>query len=146
MQKQPASPKALKLAQVAFAAASCLLVAGVIFGGGSARTSSSSSSAFGFIHINLRFVIHESGFAALKPVLVHEGIYDELCDTKRDAGQARRTGRPCLGQDLQVYCSPAFVTLSSPLNKPLLTQQSPFPALAFLDVCSITSTSCAPSS
>jgi MFS family permease len=46
-----------------------------------------------------------TGFAALKPVLVHEGIYASYCDNEHDGEKSRLSGRPCVGQDLQLNLS-----------------------------------------
>lgn len=43
-----------------------------------------------------------TGFAALKNVLVKEGVYSGYCDSDDDADLSRRTGRACVEQDLQV--------------------------------------------
>ena len=83
----PASTS-LRLSQVAFSGLSCLLTAGLIFG---------MLLSFG----SDDKLICQSGFAALKPVLIHEDVYGDLCpnDAARDA--ARQSGRPCVEQDLQ---------------------------------------------
>lgn len=54
----------------------------------------------------LLLVYLETGFAALKNVLVKEGVYSGLCDNDGDADLSRRTGRACTEQDLQVsFCA-----------------------------------------
>lgn len=74
MSAEPRSrSRAVRLLQVASAVTFCLLTAGVIF-----------------------------GFAALKNVLVREGVYESFCDSERDKQAAHETGRACVGQDLQL--------------------------------------------
>lgn len=61
--------RSLKLTQIACASIWCLLSAGIVF-----------------------------GFAALKPVLIGEGIYSELCTSKQDGD----INSPCIEQDLKL--------------------------------------------
>ena len=40
--------------------------------------------------------------AAIKPILIKEGVYDKFCDNDTDRDASKQSGRSCLRQDLQV--------------------------------------------
>lgn len=67
--------------------------------------------------------LHSKGFAALKNVLIKEGVYSGLCDSEDDADLARRTGRACVGQDLQV-CLFHLLQISHKQKQYSITQSS----------------------
>ncbi|KAI8634034.1 amino acid transporter [Xylariaceae sp. FL1651] len=65
-------PTTLRVAQVAFGAILCCLASGIVF-----------------------------GFASLKPILIDEGVYGELCDTKRSDDDGW-DAVPCPEQDMRL--------------------------------------------
>ena len=105
MSGQRSPSNALKLLQVASAVIFCLLTAGVIFG-------SATCPSVCAVARSLSDACRLRSFAALKNVLVREGVYEGFCDSERDKQAAHETGRACVGQDLQVR----YLNLSSDLH------------------------------
>jgi hypothetical protein len=90
-------PKRKRVLQCAIAVIYCLLSAGVVFG--------NLSSVGVLSRMRLITVFLHAGYAAIKPVLIREGVYVETCSKE----ELEHGTTPCYGQEIRsledFYCS-----------------------------------------